>query len=113
MGGAMSLAYDALFGDPPSRSEHLKLYDPKRSTMRKHLWRASEAQAMYWARQGMITEHEFRAWKLASTWCSPRFGGDAANSQERYFHVMGFEALKRRRERATSLWFKFCFGEHL
>lgn len=44
---------------------------------------------------------------------APRFGGDAANSQERYFHVMGFEALKRRRERATSMWFKFCFGEHL
>lgn len=88
-------------------------YDPKKSTMRKYMWRASMEQAEYWVRQGMITDYEFRAYKLASTWCSPRFGGDAANSQERYFHVMGFEALKRRRERATSLWFKFCFGEHL
>ena len=62
---------------------------------------------------GMRECKQEHADKLASTWCSPRFGGDAANSQERYFHVMGFEALKRRRERATSLWFKFCFGEHL
>lgn len=33
------------------------------------------AQAEYWARQGMITDYEFRAYKLVATWCSPRFGG--------------------------------------
>ena len=88
-------------------------YDPKKSTMRKYMWRASMEQAEYWARQGMITEYEFRAYKLAATWCSPRFGGDAANSQDRYFRIVGMDALRRRRERATSLWFKFCFEGHI
>lgn len=103
-------------------------YDPKKSTMRKHMWRASMEQAEYWARQGMITEYEFRAYKLAATWCSPRFGGagrgsrhwealemriDAAISQDRYFRIVGMDALRRRRERATSLWFKFCFEGHI
>ena len=88
-------------------------YDPKKSTMRKHLWRATMNQAEYWARQGMITDYEFRAYKLAATWCSPRFGGDAANSQDRYFRIVGMDALQRRRERATSLWFKFCFEGHI
>lgn len=104
----MTRAYETLFGDLPH-----KAYDPKKSTMRKHMWRASMAQAEYWHRQGMITEYEFRAYKLAATWCSPRFGGDAANSQDRYFRIVGMDVLQRRRERATSLWFKFCFGEHL
>ncbi len=101
-------AYETLFGDLPGRP-----YDPKKSTMRKHLWRATMNQAEYWARCGMITDYEFRAYTLAATWCLPRFGGDAANSQERYFRIVGMDALQRRRERATSLWFKFCFEGHI
>ena len=102
------LAYETLFGDLPP-----KAYDPKKSTMRKHMWRATMNQAEYWHRQGMITDYEFRVYTLAATWCSPRFGGDAANSQERYFRIVGMESLKRRRERAVSLWFKFCFEGHI
>lgn len=99
------------FGELPSYADHLKAYDPQRSTMRKHLWRASANQTAYWYRQGMITDYEFRACRLAATWCAPRYGGDAANSQDRYFRRLGYEALERRRNRARVLWFKFCFGE--
>lgn len=86
-------------------------YDHKRSSMRKQLHTATHKQASYWYAQGMITEHEWRAYQLAFVWCAVRFGGDAANSQERYFHKMGFAALLRRRDRAVKLWTQFCKGE--
>ena len=71
------------------------------------LHRSNWEQACYLYREGRISAHEFRAWKLAQ-WCSMRFQGDAGRDQDRFAQMCGMDALWRRRDRARVLWARFC-----
>ena len=74
---------------------------------RRLLYTASWQQAHYLYREGRISAHEFRAWKLAH-WCAMRFTGDAGRAQDQYATKCGMEALWARRDRARKLWAQFC-----
>lgn len=71
------------------------------------LYRANWEQAHYLYREGRISAHELRAWKLAH-WCAMRFEGDAGRAQDRFARKVSMDALWRRRDRARVLWVRFC-----
>lgn len=98
-------------GSTREMADNMNLYSLKRSTMRPQLFNATYDQAQYWAREGIITAYEWRAFKLASTWIAARFGGNAANDQEVFFCKCGWDALINRRTRALKLWNRFCFDQ--
>lgn len=83
-------------------------YDPKRSCERASLQRATYDFARYLYLEGRITHHEWRAFQLAHMWCAPRFTGSGSIAQERFYRLMGWEALENRRMRAAKLWRRFC-----
>jgi hypothetical protein len=71
------------------------------------LHKANWEQAHYLYREGRISRHELRAWKLAH-WCAMRFEGDAGRAQDRYATKCGMQALWNRRDKARILWARFC-----